>query len=91
MLNQNWIWEYQAFNDKTLTIPVPNLVPQANSSSASIDLSNGQYYFYHRTTLQLYGIYKKHKRIYPTPYYTLFRINRKNGDLKNYLINKPKR
>jgi len=88
MLNQNWNWEYQAFNNKTLSIPVPNLVPQANSSSARIDLSNGQYFFFHRTTLEVFGVYEKHQGIAPTPYYALFRVNRKNGDLKKYLINK---
>ncbi|MFN3444497.1 MAG: WG repeat-containing protein [Bacteroidia bacterium] len=88
MLNQNWIWEYQAFNDNTLSIPMPNLVPQAGPSSAKIDLSNGQYFFFHRTTLKVFGIYKKHQGIASTPYYALFRVNRKNGDLKNYLIKK---
>lgn len=88
MLNQNWIWEYQAFNSNTLSIPLPNLVPQANSSSAEIDLSKGQYFLFHRTTLRVFGIYKKHQGIAPTPYYALFRVNRKNGDLKNYLIKK---
>ena len=86
MLNQNWIWEYQAFSSNELSITLPILVPQANPASAKIDLSTGQYFFFHRTTLQVYGIYKKYKRIGSTPYYNLFRINRKNGDLKNYLI-----
>jgi hypothetical protein len=86
MLNQNWIWEYQAFSSNEINMPIPNLVPHANPSSAKIDLSSGQNVFYHRTTLQVFGIYKKHKRIIPTPYYNLFRINRKNGDIKNYLI-----
>lgn len=85
-LNQNWIWEYQAFSSDELSIPLPILVPQAGPASAKIDLSTGQNFFFHRTTLQVYGIYKKHKRIGPTPYYNLFRINRKNGDLKNYQV-----
>ena len=88
MLNQNWIWDYQAFSDDKINIPLPNLVPQANPSSAQIDLSKGQYFFFHRNTLKVYGVYKKKKAIAPTPYYTLFRINRKNGDLKEYVIKK---
>lgn len=88
MLNQNWIWEYQQFSSNELSIPLPNLVPQANSSSAKIDLSSGRYFFFHRTTLKVFGIYKKHQGIVPTPYYALFRVNRKNGELKNYLIKK---
>jgi hypothetical protein len=86
MRNQNWIWEYQAFSSNELSIPLPILVPQANPASAKIDLSTGQYFFFHRTTLKVFGVYKKYKRIGPTPYYNLFRINRKNGDLKSYLI-----
>jgi hypothetical protein len=88
MLNQNWIWEYQAFSSDELSIPLPIPVPQAGPASAKIDLSTGQYFFFHRTTLKVFGIYKKHKRILPTPYYTLFRVNRKNGDLKSYEIKK---
>ncbi len=86
--NQNWTWDYQGFSEEQLLIPLPNLVPQANSSSARIDLSKGRYIFYHKTTLEVVGIYKKHKRMMPTPYYTLFRVNRKNGDLKKYVIKK---
>ena len=91
MLNQNWMWEYQAHSSNELSIPLPNLVPQANSSSARIDLSSGHFFFFHRTTLEVFGIYKKQQAVSPTPYYNLFRVNRKNGDLKKYLINKPKR
>lgn len=88
MLNQNWMWEYQAFSSNDLSIPLPILVPQAGPASAQIDLSTGQYFFFHRTTLQVYGVYKKKKHIEPTPYYALFRINKKNGDLKFYQIKK---
>jgi hypothetical protein len=88
MLNQNWIWEYQQFSDDVLSIPIPNLVPQANPSSTKIDLSTGQYFFFHRTTLKVFGVYKKYEGILPTPYYALFRVNKKNGDLKSYEIKK---
>ncbi len=84
--DQNWQWDYQALSSDALNISLPNLVPQANPSSAKLDLSKGQHIFFHRTTLQVFGIYKKYKRIHPTPYYALFRVNRKNGDLKNYVI-----
>jgi len=86
MPNQNWVWDYQGFSTNVIRISTPNLVPQANPSSAEIDLSKGRYFFYHKTSLQVFGVYKKHKRISPTPYYTLFRVTRKNGDLKNYVI-----
>lgn len=88
LFNQNWIWEYQAFSSDNIKIPLPNLVPQANPSSYNIDLSKGQSIFYHRTTLQVYGTFKNTPNavVLPTPYYNLFRINKKNGDLKEYQI-----
>jgi hypothetical protein len=63
-------------------------VPQANPSSYNIDLSKGQSIFYHRTTMQVYGTFKNTPNtvVLPTPYYNLFRINKKNGDLKEYQI-----
>jgi hypothetical protein len=88
LFNQNWIWEYQAFSSDNIKIPLPNLVPQANPSSYNIDLSKGQSIFYHRTTMQVYGTFKNTPNtvVLPTPYYNLFRINKKNGDLKEYQI-----
>ncbi len=88
MLNQNWIWEYQAFSSDNINIPLPILVPQANPSSYNIDMSRGQSIFFHRTTLEVYGVFKKFPSsvVLPTPYYNLFRINKKNGDLKDYQI-----
>ncbi len=88
LLNQNWVWDYQAFSSDNINIPLPLLVPHANPSSYNIDISRGQSIFFHRTTLEVYGVFKKFPSsvVLPTPYYNLFRINKKNGDLKEYQI-----